>query len=440
MTGKTGSRQAYRAGLLHMLADPCQTPAEQAFAYHQDGLLVVENGHVAAFGAYTDIFPTLTSETPVTTFPGKLITPGFVDAHIHYPQADVVAAWGSQLLDWLHTHTFPAEQAFADRAHADEAAAFFLNELLRNGTTSALVFGTVHKTSVDALFDAALARNMRLIAGKVLMDRNAPAGLTDTVETGRADTEALIRAWRGRGRLGYAVTPRFAVTSSDAQLAMAGEVATAHPDVLIHTHMSENLEEIARVGELFPDARDYLDVYETHGLVTPRSVFAHCVHASDDALRRMAAAGASVAFCPSSNLLLGSGLFSLKQACGCGVTVGLGTDIGAGASFSLPHMMGEAYKVGQLGGETLDPMHAFYLATLSGAKALRIDDKVGNLAPGKEADFLVLDFAATPLLARRAASAATIAEKVFILSILGDDRAISRTYLAGALAHSRDGA
>jgi guanine deaminase len=422
-----------------MLEDPCQAPADAAWAFHEDGLLVVEDGHIAAFGPYTDVALTLAPDTPLTAFPGKLIAPGFVDAHIHYPQTDVVAAWGSQLLDWLNTHTFPAEQAFADRAHADEAAAFFLDELLRNGTTSALVFCTVHKTSVEALFEAALARNMRLIAGKVLMDRHAPAALTDTVDTGRADTEALIRDWRGRGRLGYAVTPRFAVTSSDAQLAMAGEVAAAHPDVLIHTHMSENLEEIARVGELFPDARDYLDVYARYGLVTPRSVFAHCVHATDDALRRMHRAGAAAAFCPSSNLLLGSGLFSLKQACDCGVTVGLGTDIGAGASFSLLHMMGEAYKVGQLGGETLDPMHAFYLATLAGARAMKIDDKVGNLLPGKEADFLVIDLAATPLLARRTGAAATVAEKLFVLSILGDDRAIERTYLAGELAHRRDG-
>lgn len=431
------TRQAYRASLLHALADPCQAPAAEAWAFHEDGLLIVDNGHVAAFGAYADLAPTLDAHTPVNDLSGKLITPGFVDAHIHYPQTDVIAAWGSQLLDWLTHHTFPAELAFANRAHADEAAAFFCDELLRNGTTSALVFGTVHKTSVDALFEAALSRNMRLIAGKVLMDRYAPAGLTDTVVTGRSDTEALIRAWRGRGRLGYAVTPRFAVTSTDAQLAMAGQVAAAHPDVLIHTHMSENLDEIARVSELFPDCRDYLDVYARHGLVTPRSVFAHCVHAEPDALHRMTSAGASAAFCPSSNLLLGSGLFSLKQACDCGVTVGLGTDVGAGASFSLLHMMGEAYKVGQMGGEALDPLHAFYLATLAGARALKIDGKVGNLEPGKEADFLVLDLAATPLLARRTAAARTIAEKLFVLSIVGDDRCIERTYLAGRLAHRR---
>ena len=232
-------RQAYRAALLHMLEDPARAPPDEACAYHSDGLLIVEDGHIAASGAWADLAPAL-GDTLVTELPGRLITPGFVDAHVHYPQVDVMAAWGTQLLDWLTTHTFPAEQAFADRAHADAVAAFFLDQLLANGTTSALAFCTVHKTSADALFEAALARNMRLIAGKVLMDRNAPPGLTDTVETGRADTEALIRTWRGRGRLGYAVTPRFAVTSTDAQLAMAGEIAAAHPDVLVHTHMSEN--------------------------------------------------------------------------------------------------------------------------------------------------------------------------------------------------------
>ncbi|WP_293902990.1 guanine deaminase [Phenylobacterium sp.] len=434
------SRQAYRAALLHMLDDPSRAPAGEASSYHPDGLLVVEDGHVAAFGAYADLAQGLAGGTEVIELPGRLITPGFVDAHVHYPQVDVMAAWGTQLLDWLHTHTFPAEQAFADRAHADATAAFFLDQLLANGTTSALVFCTVHKGSVDALFEAALARDMRLVAGKVLMDRAAPAGLTDTVESGRADTEALIRVWRGRGRLGYAVTLRFAVTSTDTQLAMAGEVAAAHPDVLVQTHMSENLDEIAEVARLFPDARDYLDVYDRFGLVGPRSVFAHCVHSTDDALTRLARAGASAAFCPSSNLLLGSGLFSLKQACACGMNTALGTDVGGGGSFSLLHMMGEAYKVGQLRGDNLDPLHAFYLATLAGAKALHIDDKVGNLVPGKEADFLVLDLAATPLLARRTAKAKTLAETLFVLSILADDRAVERTYLAGRLAHRRDGA
>jgi guanine deaminase len=430
------TRQAFRASLLHLLDDP-SAAGDAAVVWHADGGLLVEDGHVAAAGAWAELAPTLTDDTPVEALPGRILTPGFVDAHIHYPQTDVVAAWGAQLLDWLTLHTFPVEQAFEDRAHADAAAAFFLDELLRNGTTSALVFGTVHKTSVEALFEAALARDMRLIGGKVLMDRNAPAALCDTVETGRADSEALIRAWRGRGRLGYAVTPRFAVTSSDAQLAMAGELAAAHPDILVHTHMSENLEEIATVEGLFPEHGSYLGVYERFGLVTDRSVFAHCVHTTAEDLRRLAQAGASAAFCPSSNLMLGSGLFSLKQACGCGARVALGTDVGAGASFNLLHAVGEAYRVGQLQHEPLDPLHGLYLATLAGARALRIDHRVGNFEVGKEADFLVLDPAATPLLARRTAAAPSLRDKLFALSILGDDRAIERTYLMGKLAHAR---
>lgn len=429
-------RHAYRAALFHTLDDPSRSP--DAAVYHRDGLLVVEDGHVTGFGPYDDLRPTLPAGTTVTDFRGHLITPGFIDAHIHFPQTDVIAAWGARLMDWLETHTFPIEQAFADRAHADQAAAFFLDQLLANGTTSALVFGSVHKASVEALFEAALARNMRLIAGKVLMDRNAPAGLTDTPESGRADTEALIRTWRGRGRLGYAVTPRFAVTSTPEQLAMAGELVAAHADILVHTHLSENAEEIARVSQLFPDARDYLDVYARHGLVGSRSVFAHCVHSDHDAMGRLATAGASIAFCPSSNLMLGSGLFRLKQACACGVNTALGTDVGAGSSFSMLSMMGEAYKVGQLSGDAPDPLHAFYLATLAGARAMRIEDRVGNLSPGKEADFVVLDPAATPLLARRTAGPRILAETLFMLSILGDDRAVAHTYLAGRLAHSRN--
>lgn len=426
--------KAYRAAIATMVEDPCEAGAA-ACVHFPDGVLLVQDGHVAAVGDFSTT--PLPDGVEVEDLSGRLITPGFVDAHVHYPQTDVIAAWGSQLLEWLNTHTFPAEQAFADRAHADEAAAFFLDQLLRNGTTSALVFCTVHKASVEALFEAALARNMRLIGGKVLMDRHAPEALRDTTETGRADTEALIRAWRGRGRLGYAITPRFAVTSSPEQLAMAGEVLAAHPDVLLHTHMSENLAEIAYVGELFPDARDYLDVYARHGLLTDRSVFAHCVHADDGVLRRMREAGAAAAFCPSSNLLLGSGLFNLNQACACGTKTALGTDVGAGASFSLLHMMGEAYKIGQLQGQSMDPLHAFYLGTLGGARALRIDHKVGSLEVGKEADFLVLDLEATPLLARRTRAARSLADQLFVLSLVADDRAVMRTYLAGALAHQR---
>lgn len=423
--------QAYRAALLSMRADPADGAGAEALVHHPDGLLLVEDGHIARVGDYAALASGLPKDVPVEDLRPRVITPGFVDAHIHYPQVDVMAAWGSQLLDWLNNHTFPAERAFADRRHADEAADFFLDQLVRHGTTTALVYGTVHKHSVEALFEAALKRRMRLIAGKVLMDRNAPADLLDTVETGRADTEALIRAYRGRGRLGYAVTPRFAVTSSDAQLAMAGEVAAAHPEVMVQTHISENRDEIRSVAALFPDARDYLDVYQRFGLVGRRTVLAHCVHSSEDEMKRMAAAGAAIAYCPSSNLLLGSGLFDLQRACACGTRVALGTDVGAGGSFSVMSMMGEAYKVGQLRGRALDPLQAFYLATLGGARALNLDDRIGSLEPGKEADFLVLDPAATPILARRTTQARTPSDLLFALSILADDRAIDRTYVAG---------
>jgi guanine deaminase len=364
------------------------------------------------------------------------IVPGFVDAHVHYPQTERIAAHGAQLLDWLDRHIFPAEIAFADRTHADVIAGFFLDELLRNGTTSALVYATVHPESVDALFDAALRRDMRIVSGKVLMDIRAPDALRDTVESGRADSEALIARWHGRGRLGYAVTPRFALTSSDAQLASAGDLIAAHPDVLMHTHLAENLDEVAAVAERFHDAMDYLDVYDRFGLVGSRSVFAHCIQMDDDAFGRMGAKGAHAVFCPTSNLFLGSGLFDLDKAAAHGVGVGIGTDIGAGTSFSLLHTLGEAYKVCQMRGVSLDPFRALHLATVGGARALGIADRVGALRPGQEADFAVLDPAATPLLARRLAGA-TLHDRLFALQILGDDRAVAFTYLAGKLAHRR---
>ena len=427
--------QAYRGAILHLLGDPTRTEGP-AHAFHADGLLLVEDGVVVACGDWAALSGRV-GDTPVEDLSGKLITPGFIDTHIHFPQTDIIAAHGEQLLDWLERHTFPAEAAFADPAHAAEAADFFVRELLRNGTTTAMVFGSVHKGSVEALFAAALARDMRLIAGKALMDRNAPPGLTDTVETGRADMQDLIARWHGKGRLGYAVTPRFAISCSDAQLAMAGEVLAEHPTVWMQTHLAENLREIADTAALFPGARDYLDVYAGFGLVGPRSVFAHCVHLDDDGFERLAEAGSAIAFCPTSNLFLGSGLFPLGRARAQGVKVGIGTDVGAGTSFSVLHTLGEAYKVGQLRGDALDPFHALYLATLGGARALGLDDRIGNLAPGKEADFLVLDLAATPLLARRMPAARTLEDRLFALTVLGDDRVVERTYLAGVEQHRR---
>jgi guanine deaminase len=424
--------KAWRGEILSVPEDPAVAGVE-AIRHFEDGLLVVEDGLVLACGPHDELAERF-AEAPVEKLDG-LIVPGFVDAHVHYPQVERIASHGEQLMQWLERHIFPAEQAFADRAHADAVAAFFLDELIRHGTTSALVFATVHAGSVDALFEAALARDMRIVSGKVLMDLG-PEGLRDDVASGRADSEALIARWRGRGRLGYAVTPRFVPTSSDAQLADAGSLVAAHPDVLMHTHLSENAGEIAFVAERFPDAADYLDVYDRFGLVGPRSVFAHCVHMSDRALSRMAEAGAGIAFCPTSNMFLGSGLFDLAQADRHRVAIGIGTDIGAGTSLSVLHTLGAAYKIGQLRGASLDPFRALHLATAGGARVIGIADRVGALLPGQEADFVLLDTAATPLLARRCARA-SLHERLFALQVLGDDRAIAGTWLRGQRVHKR---
>jgi guanine deaminase len=424
--------KAYRAEILSVPEDP-HLAGPEAVRHYEDGLLVVEHGLVTACGAYADLAERF-AEAEVETLEG-LIVPGFVDAHVHYPQIHCIASHGEQLMQWLERHIFPAEKAFADRGHADTVAAFFLDQLLRHGTTSALVFATVHPGSVDALFEAALTRDMRIVSGKVLMDLG-PEGLRDSVETGRADTEALIARWRGRGRLGYAVTPRFVPTSSEAQLADAGAMVAAHPDVLMHTHLSENPGEIAFVAERFPESADYLDVYDRFGLVGPRSVFAHCVHMSDRALSRMAQARAAIAFCPTSNLFLGSGLFDLAAADRHGVRLGIGTDIGAGTSLSILHTLGEAYRICQMKGASLDPFRALYLATAGGARILGIADRVGGLLPGQEADFILLDDKAPPLLARRCVGA-TLHDRLFALQVLGDDRAIAGTWLRGKRAYSR---
>lgn len=429
---------AYRSQILHVRADPRVVGADEAVQYFEDGLLVVEDGHIAQLGSFSKLEKTLSKEVSITTFENTLITPGFIDTHIHFPQTDIIAAYGEQLMDWLHSYTFPAEAAFADPAHAKSSAKFFVDELLRNGTTSAMVFATVHATSVDALFGVALAKNMRLISGKVLMDRNAPKELCDGADHGYEDSIALIKRWRGKGRLNYAVTPRFAPSSSREQLEMASALMLSDPELRLQTHLSENIAEIKFTGELFPEARDYLDVYGRYGLLTDRSVFAHGLHLTDDAFERIAQAGASIAFCPTSNLFLGSGLFDIGRAEKAGAHVALGTDIGAGTTFSMLQTLRVAYKVGQLGGYSLDPFTSFYLATLGGAQSLGLADKVGHLTPGVEADFIVIDLAATPLIARRMNATKTLLEKLFVLTVLGDDRVIARTYLAGALAHERD--
>jgi len=429
---------AYSGALFHMTGDPATLGADAAHDYIPEGMLVVEDGIITAMGSREALERSLAPGTEIVDHGDNLITPGFIDTHIHFPQLDMIASYGEQLLDWLERYTFPEEAKFKDEAHAADAADFFVRELLRNGTTSALVYCTVHRQSVEALFEAAYSRNMRLVAGKALMDRNVPTNVRDTAEGSDRDNRELIAAWHGKGRLGYAITPRFAPACSDEQLTLAGKLLHEHDDVLMHTHISENISEIAWVADLYPDAKNYLDVYDRFGLLTDRSVFAHGIHLSGEEFQRMAEADAAVSYCPTSNLFLGSGLFNLKEAEKYGVKVGLGTDVGAGTSFSLLETMNEAYKVCQLRGHRLDAFKSFYLATLGGAKALNMEDKVGSLTPGKEADFIVLDREATPLLKRRLQNTRDIEELLFVLATLGDDRTISHTYVAGACVHSRD--
>ncbi len=427
-------QQAFRASIFHCLADPGPHAEHSAVEYIEDGLLVIEGGAVAQLGPAEELLPGLADGTPLEDLSGKLIVPGLIDCHVHYSQVDIIASYGEQLLDWLNRYAYPAEARFADADHARSVANFFLDELLRNGTTTALVFATVFPQSVDAIFAAAEERNMRLIAGKVLMDRLCPDELRDNAETGYADSKALIERWHGKGRLGYAITPRFALTSTEEQLEAAGRLAAEYPDTWVHTHLAENQEEVDQIAEQFPWSRSYLDVYDHFGLLRNRSMFAHCLHldATDRAL--MAEKGGAGAFCPTSNLFLGSGLFDLQSMVDAGIGVGLATDVGGGTSLSLLRTMSEAYKILHLQGQSLPASRAFYLATLGAAEALGLDDYIGNLAVGKEADFIVLDSDGSNITARRARAATSIDELLFSLIFLGDDRNIAATYLQGKLS------
>ena len=402
--------------------------------YVEDGLLITEQGKVTWFGTWQEGQARITNEMEFAHYPDQLIVPGFIDTHIHFPQTEMVGAYGEQLLEWLNTYTFPTEMQFKDKKYADEIAHFFVNELLKNGTTTALVFCTVHPQSVDALFEAAERHQMRLIAGKVMMDRHAPEDLCDTAETAYTESKALIEKWHAKGRNLYAITPRFAPTSTPEQLEKAGQLKAEYPDVYVHTHLSENKNEIAWVKELFPEQKGYLDVYHHYGLTGSQSVFAHCVHLEDAEWDCMHDTDSAIAFCPTSNLFLGSGLFPLKKTWEKNVKVGLGTDIGAGTSFSQLQTLNEAYKVQQLQGDKLSAFESLYHATLGGAKALNLDDKLGNFNLGKEADFVVLNLNATALQTLRQQRAKNIEDALFALFTMGDDRNVQATYVYGQKA------
>lgn len=410
---------------------------ESHLRFIEDGLMLLRSGKVEWFGTWQEGKHLIPEGIRVRDYSGKMIVPGFVDTHIHYPQSEMVGAYGEQLLEWLNKHTFPAERRYNDIEYAREMSAFFIKQLLRNGTTTALVFGTVHPESVDALFEAAHNINMRMIAGKVMMDRNAPDYLLDTAETSYSQSKALIERWHHNGRLLYAITPRFAPTSTPEQLAMAQRLREEYPDTYLHTHLCENKDEIEWVKALYPERKGYLDVYHHYGLTGKNSVFAHCVHLEEPEWDCLRDTGSSIAFCPTSNLYLGSGLFNLRKAWHKQIKVGMGTDIGAGTTFNMLQTLNEAYKVMQLQGWRMSAYEAFYLATLGGAKALGLDGISGNFNVGKEADFVVLEPTATPLQQLRYDNSVTLMDKLFVMMTLGDDRSIYRTYVDGQLVYER---
>lgn len=429
------SVSAYRAQLLYFRDD--RQAEDEAVEWIADGLLVVRDGHIEQVGDYGRLVTTLAPGTAIVDWRGKLIMPGFIDAHIHYPQTDMIASPAPGLLPWLERYTFPTERRFENPEYAADVAHFFVDELLRCGTTTALVYCTVHPGSAEAFFTESHTRNLRMIAGKVMMDRNCPEFLRDTAESGARESEVLLQRWHGTGRQMYALTPRFAPTSTPEQLGRCGELAQQYPDVFIQSHVAENKDEVKWAAELFPDSRSYLDIYEQYGLLRPRAVYGHCVWLDDTDRGRMRDTSALAVHCPTSNLFLGSGLFDFAAAKASDVLVALSTDVGGGTSFSMLQTMNEAHKVARLSGYYLSAQRMFWLATQGAAHALGLSGRIGTLAAGAEADFIVLDPQATPLMARRTALADSLEELLFALAILGDDRAVAATYAAGRQVHTR---
>jgi guanine deaminase len=436
----TADTRVIRGRILSFTGDPAVS-GSRAYSIIDDGAVLVTGGLIEAVGDPRDILARAPRGAHIDDHSGSFVMPGFIDAHVHYPQTQVIGSYGAQLLDWLHNYTFVEEQKFADPAHCARIAAFFLDELTRSGTTTALVYCTVHPGSVDAFFAAAEERGARMIAGKVMMDRDTPERLRDTAERGYDESKALIERWRGRGRLDYAITPRFAVTSTQAQLEAAGTLAREFPDCYVQTHANENKAEIARVAALFPEARSYIDVYARAGLLGRRSVLGHCIHLQNGEVALLAESGSVAAFCPTSNLFLGSGLFDQARLTQAGVRIALATDVGGGTSYSMLRTAAEGYKVLQLNGQSWPALEAFYRMTLGNALALSLDDRIGSIEVGKEADLIAVDPRATPALAHRMETADGDPEvELFALLTLGDDRAVRETYVAGEPRKGKDGA
>ncbi|KQU94482.1 guanine deaminase [Ensifer sp. Root31] len=422
-----------RGRLLSFHRAPMAIEDSAAYTYESDGALLVADGRIKTSGTYATVKAEAADDIVEIDHRPHLIVPGFIDTHLHFPQMQVMASYAANLLEWLNTYTFPEECRFVETAHAERIASRFFDEMVRHGTTTAAAYCTVHKASADAFFAEALRRDMRMIAGKVMMDRNAPQGLLDTPQMGYDETRAVIRDWHGKGRNHVAITPRFAITSTPEQMDVAKSLVHEFPDLHVQTHLSENRDEIAFTCELYPEATDYTDVYARYGLLGPKSLFGHCIHLSDREADVMYETGSVAVFCPTSNLFLGSGLFPLRalNRREKPVRTSVASDIGGGTSYSMLKTLDEAYKILQLQGERLNPFDSFFMMTRGNAEALSLVDRIGTLEAGTDADFIVLNMAATPAMALRAEVVNSLADELFLLQTMGDDRAIVETYVAG---------
>lgn len=425
------SQKILRGRILTFHAEPQSPQDESAHLYIEDGALLIEAGRIVACDTYDAVRPLAGEEAELIDHRSHLLMPGFIDTHLHFPQVQVIASWGAQLLDWLENYTFPAEARFADPDHAARMAGHFFDQMIANGTTTSVAYCSSHKSSAEAYFTEAARRNMRVIGGKVLMDRNAPAAVCDTPQSGYDDTKALIADWHGKGRALYAITPRFAITSTPEQLEATATLVKEHPECYIQTHLDENFAEIELTAQLYPDAPDYLGIYEHYDLLGPKMLLGHCLHMQPREIDVMIESQSRPVFCPTSNLFLGSGLFDYEGLRARGATCAVATDIGGGTSYSMLQTLNEGYKVLALNGQKLHPYRAFYWMTLGNATALGLEDRIGTLAAGSEADIIVLDAHATPAMALRMEVCQSLAEELFILQIMADDRTIAQTYVAG---------
>ncbi len=411
--------------------EPKSIDDHAAYSYFEDGAVLVKDGKIADVGDYAELARGAGPQVEIIDHRPHLILPGFIDAHLHFPQTQAIASYGAQLLEWLNTYIFVEEQKFSSTVHADFIAGRFMDELLRNGTTSAMAYCSVHRESVDAYFSAAEKRNMLMIGGKVMMDRNAPEGLRDTPQSGYDDTKDLIAKWHGRGRAHYAISPRFAITSTPEQMEISRTLVREHPDCYVQTHLSENRDEVAYATSLYPSAKDYTDIYANYDLLGSKMLLGHCVFLSDREISALAETKSVAVFCPTSNLFLGSGLFDRDRFKKLGARFSVATDVGGGTSFSMLETMAEAYKVLHVQGQRLSPFASYYMMTLGNARALGLEDRIGSLHVGADADITILDSRAKPAMELRMQTATTLAEELFILQTMGDDRSVSEVYVAG---------